>query len=155
MHAYAYMGCQVKDSAGPEGFATLNFCHRDSGIFGILAWLWDCWINSYNCDSCLTNKALCFMWLLIYGKYYLRINVEIIIPDSRIFTWFPDSSSESKWFLEPLMWFRTVVDPLARPHLVDLAYMDIPSCICTIFTTNFQWISACVKKVWLCKTISK
>ena len=37
---------------------------------------------------------------------YLTINIEIMIPDSRISTWFPDSSREFKWFLEPLTWFK-------------------------------------------------
>ena len=86
--------------ARAEGSATLNFWQHNSGIFGILAWFQNSWIDS--CDSCLPNKA-CDSY---YTEKY-KIFKDIMIPHS----WFPDSSSESKWFIEPLIWFRTVADP--------------------------------------------
>ena len=58
---------------------------------------------------------------------YLKINVEIMICDSRIFTWFSDSSSDSKWFLEPLTWFGIVSDPSDRVVaiiLIKLCYAE-------------------------------
>ena len=54
---------------------------------------------------------------------YPRINVEIMICDSRISTWFSDSSSDFKWFLEPLTWFGIAADPLCFAQLVSGGHM--------------------------------
>ena len=40
-----------------------------------------------------------------------------MILDSRISTWFPDSSSEFKWFLKSSVWFGIVADPLVWPRI--------------------------------------
>ena len=49
-----------------EGFAALNFCRHNSGIFQFLAWIQDSWNDSY--DSYLPNKGLCITCFIIYGK---------------------------------------------------------------------------------------
>ena len=104
-----------------KGSATLNFRRRDSRIFRFLAWFLDSWIN--------------FLWFL-FTKYgfgdrviynirrnakYTKRKVEISVLDSRISYWFPDSSSDSKWFLEPSMWFGIVADPSGHAEANILA----------------------------------
>ena len=89
------------------GFVTPNFCWVDSEIF---EWFQDSWIDS--CNSCLPNKGLYITWLIINYTEMYYIIVRIIILDSRICTWFSDSTSESKWFLEPSTWFRIFADRL-------------------------------------------
>ena len=93
-----------------EGSATLNFRQHDSEIFRLLAWFQDSWIDS--CDSYLPNKGLCITQFIMYkNTKYPRINIEIMIRDTRISAWFSDSSSDSKRFLEPSTWFGIVADP--------------------------------------------
>ena len=93
-----------------EGSATLNFCQHDSEIFRLLAWFQDSWIDS--CDSYLPNKGLYITRFIMYkNTKYPRISIKIMIRDTRISTWFCDSSSDSKRFLKPSTWFGIVADP--------------------------------------------
>ena len=65
-------------------------------------------IPIYRIRACAPHDSWC-----MENTKYPRINVEItmMIRDSRISAWFSDSSSNSKWFLEPSTWFGTVADP--------------------------------------------
>ena len=58
---------------------------------------------------------------------YPKRNIEIAILNSRISYWFPDSSSDSKWFLEPSTWFGIAsCKPLALQWSLSLV-QSVPS----------------------------